>query len=208
MAIVYRDQKGTELFPSEVDDNFRELDTRTAEGWRDMVCGLDTRAGATSPNLSLFRDGIYLFSFDPNNMMEVFATAHIDHDWKLGTMLYPHFHWSVGSSAIGTVRWGFEYTWAQRSDDSGNTVFGPTNTIFVEQTTSGVPYTHYVSQPAENMGVPGAGMNVDTVLLFRIFRDSVHINDTLDDVVFGITFDLHYECVRYATPNRDPDFFN
>lgn len=207
MTITYRDQKGVELTPSEVDENFRDIDTRTSAGWRDMVCGLETRSGPSQPVLTNFRNGIYLYAFSPTDMMEGFATAHLDHDWALGSMLYPHMHWTTASTATGTVRWGFEYTWARRFDDTGNTVFSGTNTVFVEQASDGVAYKHFVAQPAEGAGIPGTGMNIDTVILFRVFRDADHVNDTYPDQVYGFTFDLHYQAVRATTPNRDPNFF-
>lgn len=207
MTITYRDLKGTELEAAEVDANFRDLDTRTEAGWRDMVCGLETRSGPSQPPLTNFRNGIYLFAFSPTDMMEGFCTAHIDHDWKLGQMLYPHIHWTTSSTAVGVVRWGFEYTWARRFDDTGNTVFSGTNTIYVEQNADGTAYKHYVAQPVEGAGISGTGLNVDTVILIRIFRDADHVNDTYPDIAYGITFDLHYEAVRLATPNRDPNFF-
>lgn len=205
--IVHRNQKGSELFASEVDGNFSELDTRTQSGWRDMVCGLEVRDGPSQPPIVQFRDGIYLPSFSPTDMMEGFATAHIDHDWKLGSMLYPHMHWSVNTNSVGVVRWGFEYTWARRFDDTGNISFGPTNTIYVDVETTGVPHTHYVSQPLDGFGIDGGGMNIDTVILIRVFRDVTNPIDTFPDQVFGFTFDLHYEAERATTPNRDPNFF-
>lgn len=207
MALTTRSSKGAELSYAEVDANWTELEGRTGYGWRDLVCGLETRSGATQPTLQNFRNGIYLYAFVPDVMQECFASAHIDHDYEIESDLYPHFHWTTDTTNIGTVRWGYEYTWAQRFDDSGNVVFGPTNTIYVETAADGTPYKHYVSQPAEGSGIDGTGMNVDTLLLIRIFRDATHANDTYPDPVYGITFDLHYRSVRYATPNRDPSFF-
>lgn len=208
MSIVYRNVKGSPLTHSEVDGNFSDLDVRTAAGWRDMVCGMETRSGPSQPPLTNFRNGIYLFAFSPTDIMEGFATAHIDHDYKLGTMLYPHVHWSTTSTATGKVRWGFEYTFAQRHDDTGVKTFGPSQTVYVEQQADGEAYKHYVAESPEGQGIPGTGINVDTVILFRVFRDATHANDTFPDQAFAFTFDLHYECVRYATPHRSPNFFS
>lgn len=207
MTITYRSVKGVDLVPSEVDGNFSELDARTAMGWRDMICGLETRSGPTQPVLQNFRNGIYLYGFSPDIMQEAFVTAHIDHDYLIGSELFPHMHWSTDTTNIGTVRWGMEYTWARRSDDTGTTEFAPTTTIYVEQSAQNVAYRHYVSQPTVGNGIPGTGINIDTVLLIRVFRDATHENDTYPDPVYGITFDLHYQCERYSTPNKDPNFF-
>ena len=207
MTIVYRQTKGSDLYPSEVDGNFADLDLRTKSGWRDLICGLDTRSGPQSPVLTNYRNGIYLYGFSNTVNQEVFATAHIDHDYKLGTMLYPHMHWTADTIDTGVVRWGFEYTFARRSDSTPPTTFDPTTIIYVEQTATGVAYTHYVAEVAEGQGIPGTYIEPDTLILFRIFRDAEHVNDTYEHQVFGFTFDLHYEADRYATPSRSPNFY-
>ena len=207
MSITYRSTKGVDLVAAEVDANFSELDNRTQMGWRDMICGLETRGGPTQPVLQNYRNGIYLYAFSPDVVQEIFAVAHIDHDYALGTELFPHMHWTTDTTNTGTVRWGIEYTLAQRFDDTGVKTFGPTTTLYVEQASDGAAYKHWVAQATPGNGIPGAGINIDTVILFRIFRDATHGNDTYPDPCYGITFDMHYQCSRYATPNRDPNFF-
>ena len=207
MALLTRSAKGSALTYGEVDGNFTQINTKIADGWKDLVCGMDTRSGSTAPTLTLFRDGIYLWGFDPGNMNEAFANAHIGHDYKVGTMLYPHIHWTTNTTNTGTVRWGYEYTWARRHDSTGQTHFPASTTIYVEQPLDGDAYGHYVAEMAEGTGIPAATIEVDTIILFRIFRDASHVNDTFPDDVFGFTFDLHYECDRESTPLRAPPFY-
>jgi hypothetical protein len=157
--------------------------------------------------LQNFRNGIYLYAFSPDILQEAFATAHIDHDYKLGSALYPHFHFTTDTTNLGTVRWGFEYTWAQRHDGAiANYTFGPTTTVYAEHVISGVAYTHYVSEVSDSDAIPGTNIDVDTVILFRIFRDATHANDTYPDPVYGFTFDLHYQANRHTTPNKAAPF--
>lgn len=207
MTIITRASKGSALTYGEVDGNFTQINTKIADGWKDLVCGLDVRSGASSPVLTNFRDGIYLWEFSSSVLMEFFANAHIGHDYKVGTMLYPHIHWTVNTASVGTVRWGYEYTWARRHDSTGQVHFPATQTIYVEQATDGDVYGHYVAETAEGFGVPADTIEVDTLILFRVFRDAAHPNDTFPDPVFGFTFDLHYECDRDATPLRAPPFY-
>lgn len=207
MTITYRAQKGTLLTPAEVDENFNDLDGRTGAGWRDLVMGFDSRTGPNAATLTNFRGGIYLYAFDASMPQEVFATAHIDHDYEYGSALYPHIHFTVDTANTGTVRWGFEYTVAQRHDGAvSHFTFGPTTTVYAEHVINGTAYTHYVAEVGDADAIPGANIDIDTVILFRIFRDANHVNDTFVDPVFGFTADLHYRANRNATPNKVAPF--
>jgi hypothetical protein len=191
-----------------MDNNLSQFALKTDDGWRDLICGLDVKqTGGNIPVLTSFRNGLFLYAFADGFVTEAFATAHLQHDYKLGTMIYPHFHWSTNSGALGTVRWGFEYTWARRADSTGQLAFPATTTIYVEQAADGTPYKHYVAESPDGAGIPADTIQPDTVILFRVFRDGAHVNDTFNDIAFGFTFDLHYQADRYATPSRFPPFY-
>jgi hypothetical protein len=208
MTIVYRSVKGVDLVPSEVDGNFSELDTRTAEGWADIVSELYLRGGPSSPSVAQYKSGIYLYELMPNDTLEVFSNFHIPHTWKPGTMLYPHIHFTTSSNEAGVVRWGFEYTWARRHDSSGFKTFPATQTISVDFTIpANSADTHFVCEAPNLGGIDGTNIEVDAMVLMRIYREGAHENDTFPDSVFGITADLHIEVDRQATPNRAPNFY-
>jgi len=207
MTITYRSSKGTDLTPNEVDGNFNDLATRTNAGWRDLVMGFEARGGPNSAVLTNYRNGIYLYAFAAARTQEVFSTAHIDHDYKVGTALYPHIHFTTSTLSSGVVRWGFEYTWAQRRDGAvGHYTFGPTTMVYTEYTVTGESYVHHVSEVSTGGAIDGTNIDVDTVILFRIFRDGDHANDTYPDQVFGFTADLHYQSDKHATPNKAAPF--
>lgn len=204
MTIITASGKGAPLTPAEADANLTQFDTRTKQGWRDNVIEMTTRNGPTEPQMSPFRGGIYLLAFDKATMMEVFGNFHIDHDYAMGTALYPHIHWSADSSLVGTVRWGIEYTIAKGHQQAA---FPTTTTVYVEQTTTGTPYMHYIAEVSDLNAIPGTGIEPDTFILVRVFRDAAHPNDTYDDQVFGVALDLHYQVAQAATPGKAPDFF-
>ena len=207
MAITYRSVKGTDLTPSEVDANFSTLDARTGSGWMDIVAELYTRGGPASPVPTAFRNGIYLYEFTPADTLEVFSNFHIPHAWKLGTMLYPHLHFTCTSNNSGVVRIGFEYTLARRHDDAGTTTFGATQTLYKDFTiTANSAYEHFVAEVDDLAGIDGSTLNVDGMVLMRIFREGAHVNDTFPDSIWGITADLHIEVDKQSTPFRAPDF--
>lgn len=205
-ALTYLASKlGGLLTPAEVDGNFATLDERTAKGWRDNVVSLDVQLGnPDAPALNLFRDGIHAYNFFAGQMSEAFASFHVDHDYALGTKLYPHIHWAINSNAVGTIRWGIEYTVAKGHSQMA---FGPTTTVYVEQTTDGTPYKHYISEVSEANAIPGLMIEPDTLILARFFRDGEHANDTLEADAFVFCVDLHYQAERATTPNKAPNFF-
>jgi hypothetical protein len=208
MTIIYRSSKGVDLVPSEVDGNFSELDTRTAEGWADIVSEMYLRNGPSSPSVAQYKNGIYLYEFTATDTLEVFSNFHIPHGWKPGTMIYPHIHFTTSSNETGVVRWGFEYTWARRHESSSYTTFPATQTLTVDFT---IPANsadkHFVCEVPDLAGIDGTNIEVDSMIMMRIYREAAHINDTFPDSVFGITTDVHIEVDRQATPNRAPNFY-
>ena len=204
MTIVTRQAKGAPLTHAEGDNNIVELDTRTKLGWRDTVVQLIPRGGPTEPPMQLFIGGLYFFSFSYLDMQEGFASFHVDHDYALGTPLYPHIHWSCATSDIGTVRWGFEYTLAKGHQQMA---FGPSTTVYVEQSTDGTPFKHYIAEVPDASAIPGLNVEPDTLIIMRVFRDATHVNDTLNTNAYGICVDLHYQADKATTPNKAPNFF-
>lgn len=200
--------KGAPLTPTEADANLTAIETRTGDGWADVVSELFIRDTPAAPIAQPFRGGVVLFDFVAGDMREVYANFHVPHSWKPGTMIYPHMHFSTDNSGSGTVRWGFEYTWARRHVSTGQTAFPTTSVIYVDQVIdANHEYTHFVTEPAEGNGIVGTGLEVDSMILMRIFRDGGSAADTFPGSIFGITADLHIEVDRASTPNRAPNFY-
>lgn len=205
MTITYYDGLGRLLTPAEVDNNFTDLDTRTALGWRDNIVQLDVQYGnPDAPTLNLFRNGIHAYTFFDGQVSEAFASFHVDHDYALGTALYPHIHWAVQGTEVGTVRWGIEYTVAK---GHGQAAFGPTTTVYVEQSTDGTAYKHMIAEVSDANAIPGTNIEPDTLILCRFFRDGAHANDTLAADAFVFCVDLHYQADKATTPFKSPNFF-
>lgn len=207
MAITLRNTKGSPLSYTEADENFSDLDTRTAQGWRDNIVELKVDASSpNAPTLNPIRGNILAWTFFKNEMTEAHSGWHIDHDYAQGTKLYMHVHWVCPTSASGTVRWGFEYTVAKGHQQQA---FPATTTVYVEQATNGTPHMHYVGEVSEANAIDGAALGIepDTVIQVRVFRDGTHVNDTLEEDVFGLFIDLHYQADKATTPNKVPNFF-
>lgn len=206
-ALVYRDTKGSRLTSAEGDANMRELNTRTAQGWNDLVQDVTVRTGSNAPSPTVFIGGISAYEFSPSTMNECFVNFHMRHDYIAGTMIYPHIHWSHIVDSTGVVRWGFEYSLARRNDSTGTITFGTPSTLYLEHTISAsTTFQHYVTEGADGTGIAGTDLQEDALVICRVFRDATHINDTYPDPIHLLTVDIHYECNTLSTPLRAPPF--
>lgn len=200
--------KGAPLTPTQADANLDLLETRTGDGWFDIVSEFYTRGGPAAPGVSQYIGGIYLLEFSDTDTLEAFANFHIPHSYKPNTMIYPHVHFVVKSNSAGTIRWGFEWTFARRADSTGLTAFPATQTIYID---FAVPANsadkHFVAEAAQGAGIPGTNIEVDGMILARVFREPTHPNDTFVGSAWAITSDLHVEVDRHSTPNRAPNFY-
>lgn len=172
------------------------------EGWRALASSLNAAkvTGASQPDWSVFQDGVYAYEFSAGTMNESWLTFHVNHDYKLGTDLWPNIHWSTTGTDTGTVRWGMEYTSAIGFNQE---TFAANTTVYMEQAASGTARRH--------MTVNGAAMSIanlenDALIIMRVFRDAGHDNDDLTDTAFGFFIDIHYETDHYSTINKEPPF--
>lgn len=208
MTITRRIVKGSRLTNAEGDANLDHFDLKTKDGWFDIVSEFYTRGGPAAPGVSQFIGGIYLLEFSDTDTLEAFANFHIPHAYKPGTMIYPHVHFSVQGNNAGTVRWGFEYTFARSAASTGQTAFPATQTIYIDYAVpANSAYKHFIAEAAQGAGIPDTDIEVDGMILARVFREPAHANDTFVGSVWAITSDLHTEVDRHATPNRAPNFY-
>lgn len=204
MTITLRSETTDPLTWNQLDENFVDLNTRTAEGWRDNIVMLVPQPGnPESPELNIFRQGIHAYNFAAGQNTEACAYFHVDHDYAMGTALYPHVHWAIQSGETGTIRWGVEYTIAKGHQQMA---FGETTTVYVEQASTGTPYMHYIAEVNLANAIPGTNIEPDTLILCRFFRDGAHPNDTLAADAFVFCVDLHYQADRATTPNKTVPF--
>jgi hypothetical protein len=199
--------KGGPLTVVEADANLTALDTRTADGWMDIVSELFARDAPGCAEGDEY-DGVGVWRYDPDVTRRMFVNFHMPHPWKPGTMLYPHLHFTVTSSAGGVVRLGFRYKWSRRHDSTGQRTFTAAETLYINFT---IPPnsqdTHFVAEIPQGQGIPGTGLEVDSMIMMTVIRDGEHVDDTFPAGIFAITADIHIEVDRASTPQRAPDFY-
>ena len=174
-------------------------------GWNDIIINglaVATKPTDNPPDLETFKGNQELYAFDgAGGSEQVWTAAHILHDYKLGTDVYPHVHWSHNQVApSGDVVWQLEYMVAK---GFGLEVF-PAPIILTMQQTADVQYTHQIIESLT--AIPASDIEPDTVVLMRLFRDSAHANDTFANDAFLIQLDLHYESDGLLTHEKQRPF--
>lgn len=192
-------------------------------GWRDILGPIEIKtAGVTDPVWAVYQGTIYAYTFDTATA-EAFFTFHIPHDYVPGTDLYIHMHWSQivvdtgGPAGVpGTVEWNFDISYADGHGTAGGTAdgFSAPITVTVTQQASTTQYGHMIAE-GQISAAAGAGgllnsdtIQVDGLLLVRVYRVKANAADTLDQAPFGHTCDIHYQSTNIGTKQKAPDFYN
>jgi hypothetical protein len=180
--------------------------------WKDNLSPMsNAKVGGTNPPIwAAYKGNIYAYQFQNKitaQEQEVFVSFHINHDYALNTKLYPHVHCTTNDvSPSGNVRWGIEYIVALGHDQQA---FGSATTVYVSGAIT-TQYQHYILEVSDNDAIDGEALGIepDTVILMRIFRNSGDALDTFEsDNMFGLFVDLHYLADHVGTKKKSPNFY-
>lgn len=175
--------------------------------WQDNVSIFTVKAvsGATNPSFGVITGNIQGLLFNAAAMNQVWCDFHVEHDYAMGTKMYPHVHWMPITTHTGTVRWSIEYTVAK---GHGQGAFHAPVTIYIEQTVSvNSNKVHLIAEASDAQAIPATYLEPDSFVKVRVFRDAAHPNDTFPEVVHAWCCDLHYQMVRLGTVNKAPNFY-
>jgi|LGOV01.1.fsa_nt_gb hypothetical protein len=190
-----------------VDDKHNEIaGVKLNAGWKDLKASFNASKTTqqASPTWEAFKGGIYAYNFSAGSVEELIMTPyHYDHDQEKATLSHIHVHWATSEASSGTVRWGFEITYAK---GHGQEAFGDPFFVYVEQEAE-VDQTEFHFVAEDVIGILGAGeLEPDTIILMRCFRDGTHINDTYPAKAWAFTADFHYRSNHETTIGKRPDF--
>jgi hypothetical protein len=132
--------------------------------------------------------GLKTYRFDGAGVQtqSVHFTIQIPHTYKLGTNLHPHVHWAPTTTDAGNVIWQLEYSW---QDKDGT--FGAASTLAAPVSAAGgAAWAHNFTEFSE---ISGAGLDVSSMLVCRLFRDPTHGSDNYAFDAAFLEFDLHFE---------------
>jgi hypothetical protein len=169
-------------------------------GWRDLRSALvGTASGAAAPSLTVFGPTGFMKQLAFGIGDSVYIAFHVDHDYKPGSIAFPHIHWTTNGTQTNSVKWQLEYTIASGHNQSS---FPADTTLTVEEAAHGTAWRHMITEHPTGFSM----IEPDTLILAELTRiTNGGTNNT--DTVFGLFVDMHYETQQYATPSRVPDFY-
>lgn len=162
------------------------------EFWDDLRIPLLSAklAGSQDPDLVKITDdgagstGVYAYAFDKNIEEEVYFSTQVPHNWKEGTDIKLHLHWSPSDTTVTNIVWGCEVAWGEAND-----AFPSSTLYYSTNETAGIDRYHALSAIAT---LDGSGRGVSGVILGRLFRHATNSADTYPADVFATSLDFHY----------------
>ncbi|HSH19417.1 MAG TPA: hypothetical protein VLA03_03140 [Draconibacterium sp.] len=133
----------------------------------------------------------YINWFRASGIDEMYFVVQLPHDWNEGSDIFPHIHWVPSADGSGVPRWGLQYAWANIGElfPGYSTIYGSVR--IPGQTGNLVKSTQYLTPLGT--GIVGAGKNISSMLVCRIFRDGDHADDTFPGLAGALEVDFHYE---------------
>jgi hypothetical protein len=139
-------------------------------------------AGSVAPPAVNTTDGSLTFSTND----AVCVWFQLPHDWKEGTDLHLHIHWSKSTSASGTVNWQTKYKWANIGDTMPSFSSLVSGTVKVAD--SDTADKHALLEFAD---ISGTGKTLSSMLCVYLIRTLAGDSYAADANLYEI--DIHYE---------------
>ncbi len=143
--------------------------------------GYDAFVAATAGGTS----GTYAYAFAAAAKESLFFSVQMPHNYKEGTDIQPHVHWSPTDGTTGNVKWSLIYTWANIGDP-----FPSLSTISVLATAGGTADTHQFKSLGS---IDGTNKKISSMMMCHVYRDGADGNDTYAADAVLLEFDMHYE---------------
>lgn len=163
--------------------------------WEDLRVPLSaTRNPSSAPGYDAFKNGTKAWAFDKASDEMLYFETQIPHNYKLGTTLRAHIHWTPIDTNTGGVVWCLEYTII---DMEGT--FGASTTDCARDPGDGVAYKYQIINIEDVAGTS----TVSAVLVGRLFRDADSSEgkgtDDYDNDAVGLSFDIHYQIDSFGS---------
>jgi len=175
--------------------------------WKDLVASLGNAksTGGAAPEWAQIDGSVfYGHLFTKSKVAELQAVMHFNHDYALGTDIYPHVHWMPTTTAGGVVRFVISASYAKGHQQAAFNMASPVQVI-IEQTVTTGALMHHVAE-----GILTAFTTVlepDGIIYLHVIRDINHVNDTYPDTLILFNMDIHYQANMIGTINKSPNFY-
>jgi len=154
--------------------------------WNDIILQVSNlRPGNTPPVFAAFRNGVYGLRFDANTGDEVHGAFEVVHDYKEGTDMVAHCHWSPTSTDIGNIVFGFEYTHANDSQAFSTTATATNTPVAASGVVNQLTRTNIVT-------LDGTNYKIGDIIAFRFYRQNGG-TDTFTGNAFVHSIGIHYQ---------------
>lgn len=153
--------------------------------WDDIAVGGSALAsGAFAPTLTSWNGtgADYCYAGSVRNEYS-YGSAELPHDWKEGTILYPHIHSSKSTSGVGNYT--FRLDWSL--SDSTHILYNSTNVTVI----NGAQWMTFIVP--FNDTINASGFNIGSMWRFTLTRLQDDVKDNYADCAGVSQVSLHYE---------------
>jgi hypothetical protein len=169
--------------------------------FRDILGVIDIQT--TGPNNPAYAvvtgTSFYDFQFDIGEKCQI--NYHLPHDYVVGTDIFFHAHWIADGTDVNTVKWQFDYAYA---DGHGGGVFplATPSTATAEEAAAGVAFTHMITETSAQT----ITMLPDGVIQCIVTRITNGGTDNTDNIYLKEA-DVHYQSTNIGTKQKSPPFY-
>ena len=158
------------------------------------------KLGATAPEWVDFNTTFSALAFDAARDEFVTFTIQMPHDYKEGSDIYAHVHWT-SQTAAGTnrVTWKLDYAWANLSSALTTTGNLSASEITTGAAHSMIAYEHVITPLGT---ISGTGKTLSSIITCRLTRVGSGGSDSYGADADLLSFDLHYEADAFGSSSE------
>ncbi len=185
-------------------------------GWRDLEGPINLPiTGVGRPTLTTYDSPVEDFAFAANDHYGPLK-FHIPHDYKVGSDMFIHVHWSHnGTDISGSIVFDYFYTYAkghnQQAFISRKNLTQTVGSLNITNTPSKL---HRIDEIQLTATIPSASqldsddIEVDGLIIMHFDVPTIPTITGGAAKPFIHYVDIHYECDRFATRRRQPNFYD
>ena len=168
----------------------------TATVWRDEMNELiGKKLESPASDITIDETSSSLLFDDDSEVADyVMMNVQLNHDWKVGSSIYPHLHWRQGAAAY--PNWLIQWRWQIQGQEE--TVSWQYRKVATHQFTWSAGTLNQISNFGAITAPAGAG--ISDIVQFRLIRDCSDTStlygdsDPLAGDASAVNFDVHIEC--------------
>jgi len=173
-----------------------------------LTGGFEIGRGVSAPTLAAFRDSIQQYSWSESALNQGFFNVHFLHDLKAGSLPTFHVHYAhnIAGGTYTPESANVKFNVAYMTAKGYKAGAYPAETVVSAVQSVGGQYVPHIT-PDDQMAMnSGDDIEIDGMVLCRLYRDPTDPQDTFNHPVFVTGVDLHYRIGQVATVERNRPF--